>query len=149
MSDCRPRHPVSDGVGPINPAEPLWRLAPTRDEDGQSLADFMMLIPHLGECPAAVRECIGERIRDVCATFGERVAFADLNYSLNVPWISVAAEPGLAGKVAQAIRARVPEARLIGGQLGAVPSGLVISPGRRVWRHLRSLGRRCLQLPAP
>jgi len=148
MDDSHPSHPVSDRAGPIDPAEPLWRLAPTRDEDGRCLADFMMLIPRLGECPAAVRECIGGRIRDVCATFGDRVAFADLNYSLNVLWISVAAEPGLAGQVAQAIRTRVPEARLIGGQLGAVPSGLVASPGRRVWQHLRRLGRRCLQLPA-
>jgi hypothetical protein len=132
---------------PIDPAEPLWRLAPTHDENGQSLADFMMLIPRLGDCPAGVRDCIGSRIRDVCATFGDRVAFADVNYSLNVLWVSVAAEPGLAGQVAQAIRAQVPQARLIGGQLGAVPSGLVASPGRRLWQRLRRLGRRCLLLP--
>ena len=29
------------------PSEPLWKLAPTRDEEGKSFVDFMMLIPKL------------------------------------------------------------------------------------------------------
>jgi hypothetical protein len=137
--------------GALGPAEPLWRLAPTRDGDGRCVADFMLLIPGLGAQPPAVRERIGGKVRKVCADFGDRVAFADLNYSINVLWVSVAAEPGLAAQVAQAIRRQVPEARLVGGQLGAVPSALVGGGGGGLWGRLRFIGRRLgrrLRLPA-
>lgn len=130
----------------MNPAQPLWRLAPTHDDAGRSLADFMMLIPGLGTRPAAVRRLIADRVREVCAAYDSQVAFADINYSLNVLWVSVRAEPGLAGRVAQSIRGRVPEARLVGGQLGAVavpatgPAG-----GSGWWRRARR--RTALLLP--
>ena len=104
---------------PLNPAPPLWRLAPTRAHDGRCLADFMMWIPALGDRPEQSRERIAQMIREVCESYGEEVAFADLNYAINVLWVSVAAEPGLAGRVAQSIRGRVPDALLVGGQLGA------------------------------
>jgi hypothetical protein len=135
----------------LDPAEPLWRLAPTRDGDGRCVADFMLLIPGLGAQPLAVREMIGGRVREVCAGFGDRVAFADLNYAINVLWVSVAAEPGLAAQVAQAIRRQVPEARLVGGQLGAVPSPLAVAGRRGLWGRLRLAGRRLgrrLRLPS-
>ena len=144
-----PRHSnrvASVGV-PLDAAEPLWRLAPTRDGAGRGLADFMLLIPRLGDQPLAVREFVGGRIRAVCADFGDRVAFADLNLSLNVLWVSVAAEPGLAGRVAQAIRAEVPDARLVGGQLGAVPLPVVAATRPGLWARLLKLRRR-LALPA-
>lgn len=130
------------------PALPLWRLAPTCADDGRSLADFMMLIPGLKERPAAAREHVTRRVREVCASYGERVAFADINYAINVLWVSVAAEPGLAGEVARAIRQQVPEALLVGGQLGAV-AGLPVRAGPfAAWcgriRRLRGLAVRLL-----
>jgi len=105
------------------PAQPLWRLAPTRGEDGRSLADFMMLIPGLAKRPQACRDRVAAEIRGVCESYGDRVAFADINLAINVLWVSVAAEPGLGGQVARSIRRRVPDALLVGGQLGAA-SGL-------------------------
>lgn len=124
------------------PAEPLWRLAPTRGEDGRSLADFMMLIPGLAKRPLACRERVATVIREVCESYGDRVAFADINYAINVLWVSVAADPGLGGQVAQSIRQRVPEALLVGGQLG-VASALQVAAPRwdGLWRYLRRLSK--------
>lgn len=128
----------------VGPAVPLWRLAPTHADDGQSLADFMMLIPGLKQRPEAVRDRVAQLIREVCESYDGQVAFADINYSINVLWVSVAAEPGLAGRVAQSIRSRVPDALLVGGQLGAVSAPIACSPrrGGGLWARLRRLSRR-------
>jgi hypothetical protein len=138
---------------PLSPAPPLWRLAPTRAHDGRCLADFMMWIPGLGDRPEQSRERIAQMIREVCESYGEQVAFADLNYAINVLWVSVAAEPGLAGRVAQSIRGRVPDALLVGGQLGAVAlPAATANSGHSVLRWgLRRLSRRArllLERPA-
>jgi hypothetical protein len=122
------------------PAQPLWRLAPTRGEDGRCLADFMMLIPGLAARSPVCREQVAAVIREVCESFGDRVAFADINYAINVLWVSVAAEPGLSGQVARAIRQKVPDALLVGGQLG-VSSSLQKAAGGGWWRRLRKLSR--------
>ena len=119
MSREKPeRSGLARGLG-TTPALPLWQLAPTRGDDGRSLADFMMLIPGLAARPQACRERVTAEIRAVCESYGGRVAFADINLAINVLWVSVAAEPGLAGQVARSIRRRVPDALLVGGQLGA------------------------------
>lgn len=137
--------PESSGLRPtarLDPATALWRLAPTRVEDGRSVADFMMLIPGLGARPQLIREQIAERIRGVCAGYGEQVVFADVNYAINVLWVSVLAEPGLTGRVAQAIRAEVPEALLVGGQLGAATAPVTMRDRRTgFWRRVRRLSR--------
>lgn len=116
---------------PLRPAEPLWQLAPTRRPDGRCLADFMMLIPGLAVAENAGRRHVSDSVRAVCEGFGDAVAFAEINYRLNVLWVSVEAEPGLTGRVASAIRERLPDALLVGGQLGAVPT---LPTPRRAWR---------------
>jgi hypothetical protein len=113
----------------------------------------MMWIPGLGDRPEQSRERIAQMIREVCESYGEQVAFADLNYAINVLWVSVAAEPGLAGRVAQSIRGRVPDALLVGGQLGAVAlPAATANSGHSVLRWgLRRLSRRArllLERPA-
>lgn len=135
----------------VLPAEPLWRLAPTRGVDGRSLADFMMLIPGLAERPAVLHRHVAASVREVCESYGDQVAFADINYAINVLWVSVAAEPGLAARVAQSIRQRVPDALLVGGQLGAsvgLAQGDDVRP--RFWRKwvLRLSGRKGLGVNA-
>ncbi len=126
----------------LNPAQPLWQVAPVRDEEGRALADFMMLIPGLGARSALCRDQVTEAIRDVCASFGERVAFANMDFSINVLWVSVAAEPGLTGSVARSIRQRVPDALLVGGQLGQAHALQAAPSATRFWRHIRQLKRR-------
>ncbi|MGB5495508.1 MAG: hypothetical protein WBP89_13030 [Sedimenticolaceae bacterium] len=131
----------------LGPAEPLWRLVPTRADDGRSFADFMMLIPGLGTRPPQGRQRVTALIREVCESYGDQVAFADVNYAINVLWVSVSAEPGLVGRVAQAIRQQVPEALLVGGQLGAICAITPSGPRNRAWRHhLSGLSRRATRL---
>ena len=142
MNRSSESRPVAVRQRRLDPAQPLWRIAPTRGDDGRCLADFMMLIPGLGGRPQSARERIANRVREVCEAYGEQVVFADINYSLNVLWVSVAAEPGLAGRVAQSIRGRVPEALLVGGQLGAVPTSLARVERRGLWARLRHLSLR-------
>ena len=134
--------PACSGLGP---AVPLWRIAPTRDGDGRCLADFMMLIPRLGSRPHAAREQVALQVREVCRAYGGQVVFAEVNYALNLLWVSVAAEPGLAGRVAQSIRGRIPDARLVGGQLGAVPMPVPGVAGGGLGARLRGLRRRMLR----
>jgi hypothetical protein len=140
----RPLH----AVRPLTPAPPLWRLAPTRAQDGRNVADFMMWIPGLGKRPEWSRERTAELIREVCESYGGQVVFADINYAINVLWVTVAAEPGLAGRVAQSIRGRVPDALLVGGQLGAtaLPAAGAAKARPRFWRRVRGLSRRALLL---
>ncbi|MCB1775624.1 MAG: hypothetical protein KDI88_18580, partial [Gammaproteobacteria bacterium] len=108
---------------------------------------FMMLIPGLADRSRAERDFVAEAVLAVCASFGGQVAFADINYRINVLWVSVEPRPGLAGRVARAIRERVPDALLVGGQLGAV-TGMTAGrgPGRGWWGHLRRLSRRAVRL---
>jgi len=122
-------------------------LAPTRGEDGRSLADFMMLIPGLAGRPGVCRDQVVRSIREVCESYGDQVAFADVNFAINVLWVSVVAEPGLGGRVAGSIRERVPDALLVGGQL-ALGGGLqgADPPRHRWWHLLRGLPRRAVRL---
>jgi hypothetical protein len=131
----------------LSPARPLWQLAPTRTKDGRCMADFMMLIPGLADRPTLCREQVESGIREVCESYGELVTFADVNYSINVLWVSVAAQPGLGGRVARSIRERVPDALLIGGQLAAGGTLQTAESRRAGWRcRLRGLSRRMNRL---
>jgi hypothetical protein len=103
----------------------------------------MMLIPRLGAKPPWYRDLVTQAIREVCESYGEQVAFADINYAINVLWVSVAAEPGLGGRVAASVRQRVPEALLVGGLLGTACAVPVAASGANSWRQrLRRLSRR-------
>ena len=124
----------------IDPAVPLWRLSPTHADDGQSLADFMMLVPGLAGGGETARRHVTDAVRSVCEDFGDAVAFAEVNYKLNTLWVSVAAEPGLTARVASEIRQRLPDALLIGGQLGAVPTLTLVTRGWRAWLQCRLSG---------
>lgn len=97
----------------ISAAEPLWNHVPTRDNNGQRLSDFMMLIPKLRNKPQAQLQNILEQIQEVLEYYGHAVVFADLNLRINVLWVSVRPVPGICLELPAAIHARVPEARLV------------------------------------
>lgn len=94
------------------PGVPLWRVVPTRDEEGHSLTDFMMLIPRLREKPSREIEQTCEYIRSVLALHRE-VVFADLNLPLNILWVSLRPRLGAIAEIASAIRVFVPAAVLV------------------------------------
>jgi len=97
----------------LEPAGPLWERVPTRDRDGRSLSDFMMLIPGLGQRPAVQFEQVLDAIRAVLGRYGDAVVFADLNLRLDVLWVSVRPMPGICLELATALRSAVPESRLV------------------------------------
>lgn len=105
------------GATGLEPAEPLWKRVPQRDENGRHYSDFMMVIPGLRAKPPRVIETIVNHIQHVLSRYPEVVVFADLNLKLNVLWVSVKPVPGICLDLAAAIHMLVPEAKLIAPQL--------------------------------
>ena len=106
------RYPIT-GL-PFDPAEPLWKRVPTRDQDGRPFSDFMMLIPRLRNRPRHVLQATVAEIQAVLEHYRKVVVFADLNLKLNVLWVSVRPVPGICLELPTAIKMRVPEAMLVG-----------------------------------
>lgn len=94
-------------------AEPLRMRAPSHDENGRPLGDFMMLIPGLRDKP---RHLIDTTIQDVhiaLAHYSHAVVFAEFNLRLNLLWVSVRSIQGIRLEIAAAIQRLVPGAKLI------------------------------------
>jgi len=97
----------------LTPSEPLWKLAPTRDDEGKSFVDFIMLIPKLKKKPKSYIESTLGKIHMVLSQYSHVVVFADINLKINCLWISHKAQPGLCMELASAIQRQVPEALLV------------------------------------
>jgi len=96
-----------------NSAEPLRMRAPSHDEQGRPLSDFMMLIPGLRDKP---KHLIDHTIQDVhiaLTYFSHAVVFAEFNLRLNLLWVSIRPIQGIRFEIASAIQRHVPEAKLI------------------------------------
>jgi hypothetical protein len=101
----------------VEPAEPLWKRAPARSEDGRPLSDFMMIIPHLRERRRSELLETVEGLIGVLERYRHAVVFADLNPRLNVLWVTIRPIPEMILELATAIRLAVPEARLVAQRL--------------------------------
>ena len=86
------------------PAEPLRKRAPAFDEHGKALSDFMVLFPGLVKKPQHIIQATIEHIQTV---------FAELNLKLSLLWVSVKPVPGVRFQICEALRALIPEARLV------------------------------------
>jgi len=106
--------PMASG---LEPAEPLWKRVPTRDDEGSPLSDFMVLIPKFKTWPALKADQALTHIQSVFDRYQHAVVFADMNLKLNVLWVSVKPIPGICLELTMAIQARVPEAVLVGSQV--------------------------------
>ncbi len=94
-------------------SEPLRKRAPTVDEYGNPLADFMVIIPGLRKKPQPqIQQTIGELHR-VLARFSGVVVFAEFNLALNLLWVSTRPVNGTRDEIATAIRSSIPAARLV------------------------------------
>lgn len=100
-------------TSPFLPAEPLRKRVPAFDEHGQVLSDFMMLFPGLVKKPQHHMQIAIEHIQAVFADYGHAVVFAEFNLKLNLLWISVKPIPGIRFQIAEALRALIPEARIV------------------------------------
>ena len=94
-------------------SEPLWKRAPTRDETGQRLSDFMMIIPGLNKQPELHVRQVAEKIVMVLQQFDEVVVFADLNLKLNVLWVSIKPRQGMCVEIPAHIHHHIPQAKLV------------------------------------
>jgi len=95
------------------PAEPLWQRAPSHDDEGHPLSDFMMLIPKLNKRPHDQISQTLQRLEDVLTRYQNTVVFVDLNLRLNILWVSVKPVPGICLELPTAIKSSVPEALLV------------------------------------
>ncbi len=95
------------------PAEPLRKRAPAFDEHGKALCDFMVLFPGLVKKPQHLVQATIEHIQTVFADYRHVVVFAELNLKLSLLWVSVRPVPGIRFQIAEALRAVIPEARLV------------------------------------
>jgi hypothetical protein len=96
----------------LAPGIPLWKVAPTRDADGTSLCDFMVLVPRLKSRHACYIRNAQSYMASVLEHYSE-VVFANLDMELNVLWVSHRYRSGLMVEIISAIRQGVPEAVLV------------------------------------
>lgn len=98
----------------INPAEPLWKLAPTRDEDGGPVSDVLMIIPKLKTKPELYIKDTLANIEFALKQFSDEILFANLDMKLNTLWVSFKAVPGVYVKIVDTLKINIPEAVLVG-----------------------------------
>lgn len=102
----------------ISPGVPLHEVAPTRDENGKPLSDFMMIIPKLKHQSEDYIQQTLNRLDIVLTAYREKVVFVDLNMKINVLWVTIRPIPGLILELSAAIKTQVPEALLVADNQG-------------------------------
>ena len=105
--------PLIPSIG-YEAAEPLWKRVPTKDKNGELLADFMVLIPKLNKQNKYTIGTVIDKLLIVLAQYQEVVVFADLNMKINILWVSLRPVVGMCTEIPAAIIQAVPEAKLIG-----------------------------------
>ncbi len=56
----------------LEPAQPLWKRAPKRDENGDSLFDFIMHIPKLNQQPKEKLQEKVQQIETILSHYGKK-----------------------------------------------------------------------------
>ena len=98
----------------LNPAEPLWKLAPTRDKEGGPVSDILMIIPKLKTKPEHYIKDTLANIEFALKQFNNEILFANLDMKLNTLWVSFKAVPGVYVNIVSTLKTSVPEAVLVG-----------------------------------
>ena len=98
----------------LSPAEPLWKLAPTRDKDGGPVSDVLMIIPKLKTKPEQYIKDTLANIEFALKQFNNEVLFANMDMKLNTLWVSFKAVPGIYSDIVSTLKTNVPEAVLVG-----------------------------------
>ena len=97
----------------LDASEPLRRRAPIYDENGEVLSDFMVIFPGLKKKPKLLIHEITQEIHRVLTSFGDTVVFAELNVAINLLWVSVRPVEGVRFEISEALRSRIPSARIV------------------------------------
>ena len=98
----------------LAPAEPLWKLAPTKDNDGGPVSDLLMIIPKLKSKPEHYIKDTLANIEFALKQYGNDILFANIDMKLNTLWVSFKAVPGVYGDIVSTLKTNVPEAVLVG-----------------------------------
>ncbi len=96
------------------PAEPLWKLAPTRDKEGGPVSDVLIIIPKLKTRPEQYIKDTLANIEFALKQFSNEVLFANVDMKLNTLWVSFKAVPGVYVEIVATLKDNVPEAVLVG-----------------------------------
>ena len=98
----------------LAPAEPLWKLAPTRDENGGPVSDVLMIIPKLKtQSERHIKDTLAN-IEFALKQFNNEILFANMDMKLNTLWVSFKAVPGVYVDIVATLKTNVPEAVLVG-----------------------------------
>ena len=97
----------------LKPNSPLWKRVPTKDESGNYLGDFMIMIPRLKAASSDHQKLTLDKLNAVLNRYQDVVFFADLNLKMNLLWVSVRPVKGVMLDIVTAIIESVPEAKLI------------------------------------
>lgn len=93
--------------------EPLASRAPSVDENGDALSDFMVIFPGLRDkSETSVRNTI-DTVYRILASYNHAVVFAEFNLRLNLLWVSIRPISGIRFEIAGALQEQVPDARLV------------------------------------
>ena len=97
----------------LDAAEPLRKRAPSIDENGNALSDFMVIFPGLrNQTPRQIQNVTRE-IHKVLGYYAQSVVFAELNLKMNLLWVSTRRVDGLRFRIAGSLREQIPFARLV------------------------------------
>ncbi|MEA2094487.1 MAG: hypothetical protein U9P11_07985 [Pseudomonadota bacterium] len=94
-------------------SEPLRKRAPSHDENGRPLCDFMMIIPGLRDKPQHQINQVVNEVHLILTGFNHAVVFAEFNVRLNLLWVSTRSIHGIRLEIAGAIQEHIPEAKLV------------------------------------
>jgi hypothetical protein len=97
----------------LDASEPLRKRVPQVDADGKALSDFMVIFPGLRKKPRGHIQQVTRDIHRVLMQFGDDVVFAELNMALNLLWVSIRPIGGIRFEITEALRAIIPDARLV------------------------------------
>lgn len=98
----------------LSPAEPLWKIAPTRDAEGNRVSDLLMIIPKLKNKPKEHIQRTLSEIERALKQFRHLVLFVNVDMKLNTLWVSFKAKPGLLRDIVASLKLHVPEAVIVG-----------------------------------
>ncbi len=109
MADCKLKLSID-----LVPAEPLWKMAPTRDENGGPVSDVLMIIPKLKTRPEQYIKDTLANIEFALKQYSNEVLFANVDMKLNTLWVSFKAVPGVYVNIVSTLKTNIPEAVLVG-----------------------------------
>ena len=108
-----PPYEIKESIA-FEPATALRHRVPLADADGTPLNDLMILFPRLKYKPQRLIVRRMALIEAVLVEYKYKIVFAELNINLSILWLSVKQTKGICIELTSAIKAKVPEAVLVG-----------------------------------